>query len=118
MNTVMKVKKELNIQIGKRIHSMREQRSLTQEKLAELLDVSVQYVSDLERGVVGASLKTIIKISEILDISTDYLLKGKTVAQTGHDDRVKSLNDNQTLIFNQGVSILLEALTTNSGEND
>lgn len=112
----MKEKKELNVQIGKRIHCMREQRSLTQEKLAELLDVSVQYVSDLERGVVGASLKTIIKVSELLNISTDYILLGKAVTITEHDDVLKSLNGEQTLIFNRGVSILLDALTVKSKE--
>ncbi len=105
----MREKKELNVQIGKRIHTIREQRSLTQEKLAERLDVSVQYISDLERGVVGASLKTIVKISEILEISTDYILTGKIMAQP-ESDVLRSLNEEQILIFNKGVSVLLEAL--------
>ncbi len=112
----MKEKKEINIQIGKRIRNIREQRALTQEKLAESLDVSVQYISDLERGVVGASLKTIIKISDLLNISTDYLLKGKVVAQN-RDDVLYTLNEEQTLIFNRGVSALLDAFAISNKSN-
>lgn len=58
----MKAKKELNIQIGSRVKTARETMRYTQENLAERIDVSVQYISDLERGVVGASLPTIIKL--------------------------------------------------------
>ena len=55
----------------------RELAGLTQEKLAETIDVSVQYVSDLERGKVGASTATLIRISQALHVSCDYLLLGR-----------------------------------------
>ena len=55
----MREKKEINIQIGERVKSAREQAKLTQEQLAERIEVSTQYVSDLERGVVGISIPTI-----------------------------------------------------------
>ena len=61
----MKAKKELNIQIGSRVKTARETMRYTQENLAERIDVSVQYISDLERGVVGASLPTIIKLCQV-----------------------------------------------------
>ncbi len=51
----MREKKEINIQIGEQIKLAREQAKLTKEALAEYIDVSPQYVSDLERGVVGVS---------------------------------------------------------------
>lgn len=71
----MKERKELNIQIGSRIKQSREHSGLTQEKLAEKIDVSVQYVSDLERGIVGTSIPTLLKICDTLSVSTDYILK-------------------------------------------
>ena len=52
----MREKKQINIEIGEQIRAAREQARLTQEQLAEAIDVSVQFVSDLERGVVGVSL--------------------------------------------------------------
>lgn len=52
----MAEKKEENIQIGIRIKQVREAAGLTQERLAELLDVTAQYISGVERGAVGLSV--------------------------------------------------------------
>lgn len=46
----MRVKKEINIQIGERIKAARELCGYTQEQLAEAIEVSPQYISDLERA--------------------------------------------------------------------
>ena len=83
-------KKPLNVKIGARIKAAREQAHLTQEKLAEKVGVSVQYVSDLERGKVGASVSTVIRLSQTLQISCDYLLLGidDTVFTAGFADTV------------------------------
>ena len=71
-------KKQINVDIGSRIKQARNQKRITQEQLADMVDVSVQYVSDLERGVTGSSVSTIIRICQVLDVSSDYLLLGKT----------------------------------------
>ncbi len=73
----MREKKEINIQIGEQIKLAREQAKMTQEVLAERLDVSPQYVSDLERGVVGASLTTLKRICTTLYVTSDQLLFGQ-----------------------------------------
>lgn len=70
-------KKPLNIEIGARVKAAREQARLTQEKLAESVGVSVQYISDLERGKVGASVQTIIRIASVLHTCCDYILPGQ-----------------------------------------
>ncbi|MBP3627180.1 MAG: helix-turn-helix transcriptional regulator [Clostridia bacterium] len=49
----------------------------TQEQIAEKMDVSIQMVSNLERGIKAIKIENLIKISEILKISTDYILTGK-----------------------------------------
>lgn len=67
----------LNEEIGDRIRQSREDARLTQERLAEIVGVSVQYVSDLERGVSGASVFTLSKICRCLNASCDYILMGR-----------------------------------------
>lgn len=70
----MREKKEINIQIGERIKAARESRRMTQERLAEEIDVSPQYISDLERGVVGVSIATLKRICLALRVSSDQIL--------------------------------------------
>lgn len=65
--------------IGNRISKRRKQLNYTQEILAEKMNVSVQMISNLERGNKAIKIENLIKISEILDISADYILTGKTI---------------------------------------
>lgn len=60
--------------IGQRIRSMRKARKLTQEKLAELADISVVHMSHIETGVTKLSLPVIVKIADALDVRVDSLL--------------------------------------------
>lgn len=60
--------------IGEKIKSRRLKIGLTQEKLAEICDISVSYIAHIERGTKSLSLETAVKISNALDISLDYLL--------------------------------------------
>lgn len=62
--------------IGKRISARRKQLGFTQEQIAEKMDVSIQMVSNLERGNKSIKIENLIKISKILDVSTDYILLG------------------------------------------
>lgn len=72
----MRIKKQINIEIGERIKQAREQAHLTQETFSERIEVSPQYVSDLERGVVGVSIPTLKRICITLGISADHILFG------------------------------------------
>lgn len=73
----MRDKKQINIEIGDRIKKSREQLKITQEKLAEKVNVSPQYISDLERGVVGVSIPTLKSICVVLGVTSDSLLFGE-----------------------------------------
>jgi transcriptional regulator with XRE-family HTH domain len=66
--------------IGKRIQNRRKQQGYTQEQLAEMMNVSIQMVSNLERGNKAIRIDNLINLSQILEISTDYILTGKTTA--------------------------------------
>ena len=65
------------IAIGLRIQTRRKQLGLTQEKLADMMNVSIQMVSNLERGNKAIRIDNLIRLSEILNVSTDYILTGK-----------------------------------------
>ena len=64
-----------NKQIGRRIKEIRESRGYTQEQVAEKLNLSVQHVSVIERGVKSPRLDTFVRIANILEINADYLLR-------------------------------------------
>lgn len=63
--------------IGKRICERRKLMGLTQENLAEQMDVSIQMISNLERGVKAIRIDNLVRLSQILGISTDYILTGQ-----------------------------------------
>lgn len=62
--------------IGRRIRNLRLKNNMTQEKLADEIDISVAFISRVERGTVHINLKRLIQISEILKVSPGYLLVG------------------------------------------
>lgn len=66
-------------EMGERLRIQRKQQHLTQEQLAECLNISIKHYSEAERGLTGLSVENLIKISEILGISLDYLLKGISI---------------------------------------
>ncbi len=63
-------------EIGLRLKQARRDNGLTQEKISELLGISQKHYSEVERGITGLSVKHLIKISDILSVSLDYILKG------------------------------------------
>lgn len=60
-----------------RIRKAREDLGYTREKFAELLDVSVSYMAEVERGRTGISVKMLTKICNVLGLSADYILFGE-----------------------------------------
>lgn len=58
---------------GNNIHSYRKMRKLSQEQLAEKLDISVKHLSTLETGKVFASAELIETIALVLDVSVSAL---------------------------------------------
>lgn len=60
--------------VGRRIKAAREEKNLTQEELAEIIDLSATHVSVIERGVKVTKLDTFVAIANALDVSADTLL--------------------------------------------
>ena len=69
-------KKDLNIQIGGRIRLIREAQGKTREQVAEIADISPQFLFDIETGKKGMTSQTIINLAKALNVTTDFLLLG------------------------------------------
>ncbi len=61
--------------IGRRIREARANKRMTQEQLAEQVDITIVYLSELERGIKLPSLTVFVAIAEALHVSTDSLLR-------------------------------------------
>lgn len=83
-------------QIGQRIQYIRKKRGLTQERLSEMIDVSTNHLSAIERGVYGIKLKTLVKIMLCLecsanDVFADVIKSESLINEYGFTDGVKNL---------------------------
>lgn len=59
--------------IGKNIQKARLKKGLTQEKLAELCNVTDRHIGIIERGLSTGSIPLIINICNALDVSPNYI---------------------------------------------
>ena len=69
-------------EIGQRIRKIRKAHGLSQEALAEKVDVSVTHMSHIETGNTKLSLPVFIKIAAVLDVRTDDLLGNSSTSTT------------------------------------
>lgn len=60
--------------IGKRVRIRRKALGLTQEKLAEIVDVSTSFIGHIERGSRKLSVETLYDLCKALDVSADFLM--------------------------------------------
>lgn len=62
--------------MGERIRKQRMLLGLTRVQLAEGIGKSVKFVSDIETGTKGFSIQTLANLTDILNVSSDYILFG------------------------------------------
>lgn len=73
----MREKDDINVSIGARIKELRKEKGLTQDKLAELVNIcTAQQISDIERGFCGISVPKLMTFCSVLETDADYLLFG------------------------------------------
>lgn len=83
--------------LGKRIRRKRSENHISQAALAEMIQVSVQHMSNVENAKTKASLETVIEIANALDCSLDELVCG-------------SLKKQSRQIYQDEVALLLEVM--------
>lgn len=77
--------------IGQRLRKARIDKDMTQENLAEKLDISVAFLSRVERGLSHVNLKRLSQICAILDVSEGYILNG--TASTSEQYLISEFNE-------------------------
>jgi len=83
--------------LSQKIQTLRKERNLTQEALADQLNVSRQALSKWELGVSTPEADKIVQLSEFFNVSTDYLLK----------ETIKENTKNQSSFINPSFSVFL-----------
>lgn len=97
--------------IGSRIKQARLAKNMTQEDLADKIDISVAFLSRVERGNSHINLKRLNQICGLLDVSEGYLLNGASSSSENYLDKeftdlIKSVSpEKQKLIYNVAKTI-------------
>jgi transcriptional regulator with XRE-family HTH domain len=69
--------------LGRYLREIRKQRRLTQQQLAELLDVQQRVISRWETGVAKPHLNHIVQLAKVLEVSLDRLVFGEQARSPG-----------------------------------
>ena len=103
----------MNVLVGANIKREREKAGFTQDQFSELLGIGSKSLSSIERGVVGVSLATLLRICDILHISANVLLYEQ--AQKNDADgialQLKMLSEEQFTIASDIITNLLKAFS-------
>lgn len=97
--------------IGSRIKQARLAKNMTQEDLADKIDISVAFLSRVERGNSHINLKRLNQLCGLLDVSEGYLLNGVSSSSENYLDKeftdlIKSVSpEKQKLIYNVAKTI-------------
>ena len=97
--------------IGSRIKQARLAKNMNQEDLADKNDISVAFLSRVERGNSHINLKRLNQLCGLLDVSEGYLLNGASSSSENYLDKeftdlIKSVSpEKQKLIYNVAKTI-------------
>ena len=104
--------------MGERIKKARLEKQLTQENIAEKLDVSVAFLSRIERGSSHINLKRLQQLCSILDVSEGYLLSGtsedsKNYLNKDFQELLEKCNPEQLKLLSKVLNISIDELLNN-----
>ncbi len=63
-------------EVRKKISDLRKSYGFTQEKLAEMAEISIQFLVQIEHGKKTMKVGTLRKLSAALSVSSDYIING------------------------------------------
>ena len=75
--------------MGEKLHSLRTEMKLTQKQVADRIGLAISAVSSYESGTRYPSYETLVKLSRMFHVSTDYLLgltEKRSIDVTGLDE--------------------------------
>ncbi|MBQ9894156.1 MAG: helix-turn-helix transcriptional regulator [Ruminococcus sp.] len=98
---------------GKRIWQLRKKQGLTRERLAEMADISVQFLADIEKGRKNMTVTTLRKLASSLLVTTDYIVNGENSQGSETEKELielcKSLSSEQQMYASKLLRIFIEA---------
>lgn len=103
---------ELKLAVGKRVHDFRIQNNYTQFQFAELIDISVNFLSEIENGKKGMSQETICKLCSQFDLSADYILFGTAKISESKSQSVGQLIETANSLDFEDLDVLIQYLTS------
>lgn len=83
------------------LRKLRKDKGLSQQGLAELLDVNQTAISQWERGITSPSSRMLLKLSQVFSINPCELLNDEAISQNQWDDPelVQAVSDNLSTLF-------------------
>lgn len=93
---------------GKRIAALRKEKGMTQEQLAEKLNISTSTLGKIERGIQGFSIDLLIEIGIFFGISTDYILIGCEIRNYEAAKELDSVINQLVAFINQLVALKMK----------
>jgi len=72
----MRNRDRILLAFGRNVARIRNQKGLSQDKLAEKADLDRTFVSGIERGVRNPGIKSVLRIARALGVALDELCKG------------------------------------------
>ena len=99
--------------IGKRIQLCRKQTGMTQERLAELVELSPNYFSAVERGKYQLSIDNLVKVMTVLNCSADEIFQdvipnGTVVQASVLSEKLQALPPQEQKRILQVVDVLIQ----------
>ena len=90
--------------VGRRIATARKLVGMTQDQVARHLKIGVNHLSEIERGVGGISIGTLIELVKILNVSADYILFGEDLENTPLNTMSQALSPYQKLYLEEMIN--------------
>lgn len=94
------------MEIGEKLKNARIKSKLTQEKVAEEIQVSRQTISNWENNHSYPDIISVIKLSDFYHVSLDELLKGDVKMIEHLDESTNIVNSNKKLIIASTINII------------
>lgn len=77
------------IAFGKRLKEQRGKKNMSQEEVAEKLNVSANHYGHMEQGRKGCSIDMLLELADLFQVSTDYLLRGRSADKETEAARIE-----------------------------
>lgn len=104
--------------IGRRIQQIREKQHYSREALAEKIDISSKFLYEIEKGKKSFSVEILIRLSDLLNVSCDYILTGRdrSVVEKTYFEDISAL-DGEQREYAKEVITLLGKICRNTANN-